>query len=857
MDSKMKEKSFQEALENCASEPVHIPGLVQPFACLIGVDPDTNRIGYASENCAAFLGVEASELLGADLRTCLGTEFIHELNNASARPGFSERSMPVGTFKFNNIETVVFAFSSNGTHVIQFEPAQESGLGSVDALGTLSFLVREVQSCEVGKPFFDQTTKLLRHLSGYDRVMIYKFDAQFNGEVLAEACPKSMQPFVGLRFPQWDIPAQAREIMCKLPLRFIMDVDQVPVPLQAGNATLPPLDITLADCRGVSPIHLEYLRNMGTRASMTLSVVVEGALWGIISFHHRRCRVPSQTLRDVLVAFQDLFSTKLASIRKQAQLDMVRKTDKIKDSTLDEIDGEEVLEKALVHIGSVVEDVLQAAGMYVVTGSKTVSYGLIPGPEVLSRLCLEMQSCLGEAIVSDNLSARYPELKPVLNGCAGVFAMATAKDRSLCIFRREVATTVSWAGSPEKTIELKEGKSRLAPRASFSTYLDDVKDSSAAWTEEDVYFAERVWILFNSAERRALKNTLNRQQAIMINELNHRVRNILALVRSVSRQAQRHNGSLDSYAASLESRIQALAAAHDISSGTAIASADTIRLIQTETDPYQSNDRIQIHGRTQYLRAEIAPIFSLVIHELATNAVKYGSLSVAEGTLDILLEEAEGGIVIKWCEAGGPPVTVPNERGFGSALIEQAVPHEMGGSAELRFERAGLVADLFIPDDVFENEPNTVVLNSASTKAAITTKRVVPFDPAAIDGFMLVVEDNFVIANDMKDQLEKSGIKVIEICSNSEDALEVLSSEPPSFAILDVNLGGGNTSEPVANRLLKLGVPFLFVTGYGNNAELANSFDHVPRLTKPVATNDLQVAIMDVLNRKTVKVDQS
>ncbi|MCY4178770.1 MAG: hypothetical protein OXD48_00555, partial [Litoreibacter sp.] len=341
-----------------------------------------------------------------------------------------------------------------------------------------------------------------------------------------------------------------------------------------------------------------------------------------------------------------------------------------------------------------------------------------------------------------------------------------------------------------------------------------------------------------------------KQQQLMINELNHRVRNILSLVRSVSRQARRHNSSLESYSEAIEKRIQALAAAHDLASGDMRTAIAIRELIHIEIAPYNDAGRITLGGTEPFLRADIAPIFSLVIHELATNAVKYGALSVDDGRVDITLEVVDGGVTLAWREMDGPLVVPLNTRGFGSTLIEQAIPYEMGGTAELRFVRTGVEADLFLPNEILEKS------GLAKPTASVTTVKTRPADqPKTIDlstvsGLVLIVEDNFTIAKDTRDQLVAAGLKDVEMCSNADDALDILASEPVVFAILDVNLGPGKTSEPVALRLLRDDIPFFFVTGYSDTFDLDKRLSRVPRFTKPLSTHDLLAAIAAQLEHR-------
>lgn len=263
---------------------------------------------------------------------------------------------------------------------MQFEQARRDAEGPETALPTLTYLMGRIQSCTDEATLFETTTQLLRRFSGYDRVMIYRFDNSFNGVVVAEARPKALEGFVGLRFPHWDIPPQARAMMSKIPLRFIEDVNQTSVPLLAANADLPPLDISLAETRGVSPVHMQYLRNMGAAATLTLSITSRDGLWGIISFHHSRPRIPSMQIREVLTAFLGLFVSKLEALQCDAQLSLIRRIDGIRDEVIDSIDDDTQPSK-LVDLGATITSVMNASGVVIDTAGAAAP--LAPRPRKL------------------------------------------------------------------------------------------------------------------------------------------------------------------------------------------------------------------------------------------------------------------------------------------------------------------------------------------------------------------------------------------------------------------------------------------------------------------------------------------
>lgn len=838
----LSDEIVRDALAECAAEPVHIPGTVQPFGCLVGMDAETREIHYASENCGEIIGYAASALFGKTLRETLGSDVEHALNNAAAFPLFETTSIPLGMVTINAVEIEAHAFRTGAFVVLELEPHTPTELGDHHALNALSLLIDVIEGCDTQKDLFDSTVDCLRQFSGYDRVMVYRFDREFNGEIIAEDKRFSMEPLLGLRFPSFDIPAQAREIMSKVPLRFIQDIAQTPVPIRTRTKDTGPLDITMAYTRGVSPVHMQYLQNMGVQATMTLSLVVDGKLWGMISFHHQRPRVPPAMLRRIFVQVLSVFTTKLEALRQREVLDRIDEVEQMKDDIFDEIDANHQMQQFFHSIGQMVSKVMRADGASVLIGSQRFGYGEMPGQSITDELLKRAQAAQNRVVAIESIEDTLPDLVGDANETRGALVYATDADRAICFFRRGISTKISWAGDPEKTIEVAEGRARLSPRGSFKAYLEDASSSCEQWTEQDILFARQIWNIVNAAERRVLLNTINRQQQIMIDELNHRVRNILALVRSVSRQARRRYGTLNSYAKSLESRIQALANVHDIY-GTTATSMGLHKLIMTEFVPYQveGNKQIELTGDNPRIRADVAPIFSLIMHELTTNAAKYGALTVETGKVLIDICETQAGYVLTWQEVGGPPVSSPQEFGFGTTLIEQAVPHEMDGSTTLTFKPGGVEAEIVLPHSLFDWSMSIAEVEQAENTVSISEQVGLP--SAALNGTALVLEDNFVIAKEMGDQLSDFGFRDVVSFSNVPSAMEFIDQEVPLVALLDVNLGNGVTSAEVALRLHQLGVATVFSTGYGEKANLPSELNYVPRLTKPVDPRTLKNAL--------------
>lgn len=836
MAQPLTEEQLRQAMETCASEPVHIPGSIQPMGYLLACDFQEGVVRQASENCSELFGKDINKILGQTVPSLLGTQIWHNLNNIRAQGTFAAARQFVGTWHAKDDEYAIHVSKGGDRFVVEVEKMEPTEVTATDTAQQQALLISQIEGCTTQEQLFETTSNLLRHLSKFDRVTVIEFDAEWNGKVVAEARSRLLDPLLGLRFPAQDFPAQARDLMRKTPIRLISDVGQTPIPLVALSEDEQPLDMTFANNRGVSPVHMQYLHNFKIGATMTLSVTLGSELWGIISFHSTKPRVASPEIRRLLLGFLPIFRLKLDLIRRDTALQLSRQIDQLQTDVQTELEMGSELDAMMQHVGPSIIDGLDAVGVVMTNGSDFYNFGVVPDAAVIATLSQKASAHPNNVLISDNLAGEFPELEPHLKGLGGVLVITYEETRSLLVFRNEVKQAIAWAGNPTKTVELLDGNMQIEPRGVFSRYLEDVAGKSKAWSRDDVHLMRQLWPLLSAAERRAFLTDMNRHQTLMINELNHRVRNILALVKSVSTQARRTGGSLESYSNALEARIHALAAAHEIGAGSAQTSVSITEIVRLEAEPYTENGalRVILTGESFSVRAESAPIFALVIHELMTNAVKYGALSVPGGHVDIDVQGVEDGVQLTWSEQNGPITKAPDRQGFGTTLIKQAVPYEMGGTAALNFTDTGVVAVLNLPTTALGD-----IRSASAPKAAISPEQPKLVVPKLRNGLIMLVEDNFMIANDTRTQLEGLGFVNIEMLSGVKPALEFLGETTPTLAILDVNLGLGETSEPIASELLYRKVPMIFVTGYGEKNGLPPHLNAVPILTKPVTIPDL------------------
>ncbi|MET0262466.1 MAG: ATP-binding protein, partial [Rariglobus sp.] len=331
-------------------------------------------------------------------------------------------------------------------------------------------------------------TEETRRLTQFDRVLIYQFDEEWNGTVIAESRNDALPSIMRHRFPASDIPKQARDLYHINRLRLIASNDYTPVRLLASSASLPPLDLTLSTLRGISPIHLEYMRNMGTGSSMSASIMREGKLWGLLSCHGREPRRLSFATRSVCDLLGQILSLQLATREQSQQLARQVELRKVLGRLLTRMTEADDFVTALD--ASQLLDLTGSHGAAIVRGQEVVTYGVTPTPEIILELRDWVAPRCEEGIFhTAALPSLYPNIGDHASITGGLLAISISPlDQSYALwFRAELVQTVLWGGDPHKKSEPAPDGLRMHPRKSFDTWKQTVGGRSAPWlhAEED------------------------------------------------------------------------------------------------------------------------------------------------------------------------------------------------------------------------------------------------------------------------------------------------------------------------------------------------------------------------------------
>jgi chemotaxis family two-component system sensor kinase Cph1 len=476
-----------EALAQCAEEPIHIPGSIQPHGFLLVLREPQLTIVQASDNVLQWLGVEAHALLGQPLAELIG------------ECGFAERLAALAEDDHNPFHLSDISFTLPGSNdrptfalmahryagrlIVEFEAAGSSGKAYDTLYPLMRTFVVQLQEAQALEFICQLAVREVKRITGFGRVKAYRFDAQGNGVVLAEEADEGYPRYLGLHFPASDIPPQARQLYRNNLIRVIQDANYRPSPLvpALNPDTGEPLDLSFASLRSVSPVHLQYMRNMGTLASMSISIVVQGELWGMISCHDAAPRTVGYQTRTACELLGRILSLQIeakeAAALAQRKLELRRQIVELLSAMADRdsvIEGFKNLPAAVLGFAS-------ADGAAIVSGESHEIIGETPPPELLTALTLWL-SQQHERLVfsSDCVSRDIPAVPELAAHCAGLLAVSISRlhPHYLLWFRREQIKTVNWAGQTGKQFD---GRGGLSPRDSFENWRETVRGYAQPW----------------------------------------------------------------------------------------------------------------------------------------------------------------------------------------------------------------------------------------------------------------------------------------------------------------------------------------------------------------------------------------
>lgn len=475
-------------LTSCDREPIHVPGRVQPHGVLLVLAEPDLRIMQASTSTAQYLGRATESLLGQPLAALLGDEYVQYLRNTLDIETIDQNPLYIWTSQLGaggqHFDGLIHRH--NGALILELEPSHTASAPRPDFYRMVKTVVARLQGAPSFDAFCNTAVAEVRALTGFDRVMIYTFDADGHGSVIAEALAPNVPSFLGLHYPASDIPQQARALYLRNWLRLIPDAHYTPadvVPTLTPD-TGAPLDLSYATLRSVSPIHLEYMANMGVRASMSISIIDDGALWGLIACHHLSPRYLPYEVRAACEFLGQAFSLQLTAKRDSEDHQYRAQVNTVGLRLIQQIAEVHPLDYALTAGRPSMLDLVDAGGAALCIDGQIVSLGQTPTDDQIRALIAWLGAQPERGIYSiASLATACPELANCKDTASGVLAapISRAQGEYLLWFRPELLQVVNWGGEPTKAVELHDDGVRLRPRRSFELWQQMVALHARPW----------------------------------------------------------------------------------------------------------------------------------------------------------------------------------------------------------------------------------------------------------------------------------------------------------------------------------------------------------------------------------------
>jgi len=690
-------------LTGCDAEPIHLPGSIQPHGAMLIADLASGVVvGHA--NAEAFI---AGAILGQPLEALLQVE--GGLPSADLP---SEGLHVIGDVVAGGATLDAVAFRSGPYLVVELTRKERGSVLDAAFLAQLQQLGGAFERTTALPELCREAAAAFQKLTGYGRVMVYRFVDDEAGVVLGESLADGSSSFLNHHFPASDIPRQARALYVRNRVRVIADVAYRPVPVTAADPALAGIDMSDSTLRSVSPVHVQYLRNMGVAASASMSIVMDGVLWGLVACHHDAPRTLSLTTR---LACQALATGLARQIRAREESELYRERIRLRsqeDAVLARLGPDGTLDDLFAQSGADLAALLQADGFAAIQGADLFVAGNAPDPIDVRAVAEHVRRPAAiKPFVSCQLSREIPAVSAYQELASGLLAvtMSTEVPTILMWFRAEQLQTVKWAGNPHEKVALAPGQI-LAPRASFEAWSESVRGRARDWSHAEVESAARVVRLMLEARNNRRMAQLNReltttlkeneslllQKDFLLREVNHRVQNSLSLVAAFLRlQARSANCEVKAHLDEADRRLTAVSLVHRrLYQDDSVEIIDLARYLAELCAEFQTSadtawkEQLQLDLAPILIRTERAVSLGLILNELITNVAKY-AYGGAAGPLSIVLEQHRDMMRLIVADRGAGADQEVKGTGFGARMLV-ALVDRLGGHVDRSDNGPGL-----------------------------------------------------------------------------------------------------------------------------------------------------------------------
>jgi light-regulated signal transduction histidine kinase (bacteriophytochrome) len=483
-------------LTSCDREPIHVPGAIQPHGLLFAFTEGDLRTVSVSANLADLAGISPDDLLGTPLDVAFDDASQGRLR-AVLRQAEGTAGTPIA-MRFRaagdtGLDGVLHRH--DGLVFLELEPHSDDSADAHAFFRRTGGAIRRLQAARTLADACAAAAREVRNVTGFDRVKIYRFASDFSGEVIAESRSDTIDSFLGLHFPPSDIPAQARALYVLNPIRIIPDIRYSPALIVPDHNPTSgrPIDLSFAVLRSVSPIHLEYMRNMGILGTMSVSILRGDRLWGLIACHNRvprhvghdarqACEMVAQVLAWQIGVMEEEAVTRHSLTGKAIQRRLLGDIEQLRDHRAGVIRNSEAL-----------LELMGASGLCLYGRDAITAIGRTPPEAALERLVDWVGRADGaELFQTDRLSTLLPEAASYADVASGVLAVPLSRSpprRVMLWFRPEVTQTVRWGGNPEKPVEPGQDGERLQPRRSFAAWTEEARGRAVPWQNHEIVAA--------------------------------------------------------------------------------------------------------------------------------------------------------------------------------------------------------------------------------------------------------------------------------------------------------------------------------------------------------------------------------